>query len=41
MKLASFSTSLHGLRVQVLLWIVLPVTLLMIVFSLTGIQSHR
>lgn len=41
MKLAFFSVSLHGLRVQVLLWIVLPVTLLMIVFSLTGIQSHQ
>lgn len=36
-----FSISLHGLRAQVLLWTALPVTLMMILFSLTGIQSHQ
>lgn len=32
--------SLHGLRAQVLLWTVLPATILFIVFSLTGVSSH-
>lgn len=41
MKRPQFSLSLHGLSVQVLLWIVLPVTILMIVFSLSGISSHQ
>jgi signal transduction histidine kinase len=41
MKRPSFSLSLHGLTVQVILWIVLPVTILMIVFSLSGVSSHQ
>lgn len=41
MKSSRLAFSLHGLRAQVLLWIVLPVTILMIVFSLSGIQSHQ
>jgi signal transduction histidine kinase len=32
--------ALHGLRAQVLLWTVLPATILFIVFSLTGVSSH-
>ncbi|MBZ0275638.1 MAG: hypothetical protein K8I60_05820, partial [Anaerolineae bacterium] len=32
---------LRGLRMQVLLWTVLPVTILLIVFSLSGISSHQ
>ncbi|MBL8131341.1 MAG: hypothetical protein JNL42_05755 [Anaerolineae bacterium] len=41
MKRTPLSISLHGLRAQVLLWTVLPVTLLTIMFSLSGIQSHQ
>jgi signal transduction histidine kinase len=41
MKRPQFSLSLHGLSVQVLLWSVLPITILMIVFSLSGISSHQ
>jgi len=41
MKHLNFSLSLHGLSVQVLLWIVLPVTILMIVFSFSGVSSHQ
>lgn len=33
--------SFHGLRVQVLLWTILPLTILLIVFSLTGISGHQ
>ncbi len=33
--------SLRGLRVQILLWVILPFILLLIAFSLTGIRSHQ
>ncbi len=33
--------SLRGLRVQILLWTILPLTLLLIAFALTGIRSHQ
>ena len=33
--------SLRGLRVQILLWTILPLTLLLIAFSLTGVRSHQ
>jgi two-component system sensor histidine kinase UhpB len=33
--------SLHGLRAQVILWTVLPLTILLIVFSISGINSHQ
>lgn len=33
--------SLRSLRVQILLWTVLPLTILLIAFSLTGIRSHQ
>lgn len=33
--------NLHGLRAQVLLWTVLPLTILLIVFSLSGVTSHQ
>ena len=32
---------LHGLRAQVLLWTVLPLTILLIVFALSGVSSHQ
>ena len=32
---------LHGLRTQVLLWTVLPLTILLIVFSVSGVSSHQ
>lgn len=41
MKFSLKTLSLHGLRVQVLLWTILPLTILLIVFSLTGISSHH
>lgn len=41
MRLSWASISLHGLRVQVLLWTILPLTILLIVLSLTGISSHQ
>ncbi len=31
----------YGLRVQVLLWTVLPLTILLIIFSVTGVQGHQ
>ena len=33
--------NLHGLQAQVLLWTVLPLTILLIVFSLGGVSSHQ
>ena len=33
--------SLRGLRVQILLWVILPLILLLVAFSLTGIRSHQ
>ncbi|HBY97273.1 MAG: histidine kinase [Ardenticatenaceae bacterium] len=33
--------SLRSLRVQILLWTILPLTILLIAFSLTGIRSHQ
>lgn len=41
MALSRISIRLRGLRMQVLLWTVLPVTILLIVFSLSGISSHQ
>ena len=35
------SIRLRGLRVQILLWTILPLTILLIGFSLTGIHSHQ
>jgi signal transduction histidine kinase len=40
MNFPALPTTLHGLRAQVLLWTVLPATILFIVFSLTGVSSH-
>jgi len=41
LKLPSFSFSLHGLRAQVLLWTVLPLTILLIIFAFSGVSSHQ
>ena len=41
MNLPRLSVDLRGLRTQVLLWTVLPLTILLIVFSLSGISSHQ
>ena len=41
MKQFLFSFSLHGLRAQVLLWTVLPLTILLIIFAFSGINSHQ
>ncbi len=41
MKLLRFPISLHGLRVQVLLWTVLPLIIFLLVFSLSGVSSHQ
>jgi len=41
MKAPRLSVDLRGLRTQVLLWTVLPLTILLIVFSLSGISSHQ
>lgn len=41
MKLPSFLFSLHGLRAQVLLWTVLPLTILLIIFAFSGVSSHQ
>jgi signal transduction histidine kinase len=32
---------LHGLRAQVLLWTVLPLTILLIIFAFSGVNSHQ
>ena len=36
-----FSLSLLGLRAQVLLWTVLPLTILLIIFAFSGVNSHQ
>jgi signal transduction histidine kinase len=36
-----FRPSLPGLTVQVLLWTILPFTILLVIFSLTGISQHE
>lgn len=41
MKYLTFSFSLHGLRAQVLLWTVLPLTILLIIFAFSGVNSHQ
>jgi len=41
MKLPAFSFSLYGLRAQVLLWTVLPLTILLIIFAFSGVSSHQ
>lgn len=41
MKLPSFSFNLHGLRAQVLLWTILPLTILLIIFAFSGVSSHQ
>lgn len=41
MKSLTLSFSLHGLRAQVLLWTVLPLTILLIIFAFSGINSHQ
>jgi signal transduction histidine kinase len=40
-KLFPLSISLHGLRVQVLLWTVLPLIIFLLIFSLSGVSSHQ
>ncbi len=35
------ATRFYGLRAQVLLWTVLPLTILLIIFSVTGVQGHQ
>jgi signal transduction histidine kinase len=37
----SRAVNLRGLHVQILLWTILPLTVLLIAFSLTGIRTHR
>lgn len=41
MNLFHFPISLHGLRIQVLLWTVLPLIIFLIVFSFSGVSSHQ
>lgn len=41
MNIWSFSFSIHGLRAQVLLWTVLPLTILLIIFAFSGVNSHQ
>lgn len=41
MKIILNVFDLRGLRAQVLLWTVLPLTILLIVFSLSGVSSHQ
>lgn len=41
MKRISFSLHLLGLRAQVLLWTVLPLTILLIIFAFSGVNSHQ
>lgn len=36
-----FRSRSYGLRAQVLLWTVLPLTILLIIFSVTGVQGHQ
>lgn len=41
MKLALLSRDLLGMRAQVLLWTVLPLTILLIIFAFSGVNSHQ
>ena len=41
MKRFPFSRDLLGLRAQVLLWTVLPLTILLIIFAFSGVNSHQ
>jgi signal transduction histidine kinase len=41
MKRPPFSLDLLGLRAQVLLWTVLPLTILLIIFAFSGVNSHQ
>jgi len=41
LKLPTFSFNLHGLRAQVLLWTILPLTILLIIFAFSGVSSHQ
>lgn len=41
MKRSTFSLDLLGLRAQVLLWTVLPLTILLIIFAFSGVNSHQ
>ena len=41
MSLRIFAMSLRGLRVQLLLWTILPVALLLVMLAGAGIYSHR
>src|SRR5215216_1618098 len=41
MKIILNVFDLRGLRAQVLLWTVLPLTILLIIFSLSGVSSHQ
>lgn len=41
MSTPPFRFSLHSLRAQVFLWTILPLTILLIVFSLGGLSSHQ
>lgn len=41
MKSPSFSFSVRGLSTQVLLWTVLPLTILLIIFAFSGVNSHQ
>ena len=41
MKRPSFAFNLRALQVQVLLWTVLPLTILLIIFAFSGVSSHQ
>ena len=41
MRIAQITSHLRGLRTQALPWTVLPLTLLLIIFCLSGISSHQ
>ena len=41
MKRSTFSLDLLGLRAQVFLWTVLPLTILLIIFAFSGVNSHQ
>lgn len=41
MRLQRYFSILRGLTVQVLLWTILPFTILLVIFSLTGISQHE
>lgn len=41
MNMAQLIARFYGLRAQVLLWTVLPLTIFLIIFSMTGVQGHQ